>query len=77
MKTLTDKNGKTIAKGTVVHFKDGWVRVTSVNKTRQTVNVGGIFSGRVYEKDVPLYEVYEDDAAWFESWQKSETYQSM
>lgn len=77
MKTLTDKNGKTLHKGTVVHYKEGWVQVMSVNMCRQTVNIGGIFTNRIYEKDVPVHAVYEDHDAWFAAWQKSETYQSM
>lgn len=77
MKTLIDKNGKVIHKGTVVHHKEGWYQVMSVNMKRQTVNVGGVFTNRIYEKDVPLDMIYEDRDNWYENWSKSETYKSM
>lgn len=79
MKTLIDRFGKTIQKGTVVRYKfeDSWMRVTKVNPKQKTVNLGGIFSGVIHYKSVPIDAIYEDDAAWFEHWQKSEAYQSM
>ena len=76
-KTLTDKNGKTIQAGTIVHYGDGWVRVTSVSKGKQTVNLTSVFGSKPFTKSVPLSEVYEDDDRWFKHWQQSETYQCM
>ena len=76
-KTLTDRNGKKVAKSTVVHFKEGWARISMVFTGKQTVNLCGIFNGRTYAKQVPLADIYEDEAAWYASWQKSEAYQSM
>ena len=64
-----------ITKGTVVRYKDGHMRVTA--KFKNTVNLGGIFAGKTSIKGVPLSEVVEDHEAWYESWTKSETYQSM
>jgi hypothetical protein len=76
-KQLTDNNGKSIVKGTIVHYEEGWVRVYSVSVGKQTVNVGGIFSGRITKKQVPLGHIFEDEAAWYANWQQSESYKSM
>jgi hypothetical protein len=81
-----------IVKGSVVRYKhteknatgdplelDGWYRVTAVYKN--TVNVGPVFGGRGrfsgIKKNIPLSKVYEDEAAWYEAWTKSEAYQCM
>lgn len=66
---------KEIVKGDVVHYKDGWMRVTAVFKN--TVNLGGIFSSKTSIKKVPLSEVFEDYDNWHAVWEKSETYASM
>jgi hypothetical protein len=76
-KILKDKNGKEITKGTVVHYKDGWVRVASVYVGKQLVNLCGIFGGRISDKKVPLSEIYEDHETWYAQWTQSETYMSM
>lgn len=72
---ITDKNGVELQVGTVVRYKDGWVRITRLNS--KWCNLGAIFGGKVYEKKVPLSEVYEDATAWYERWSQSETYQCM
>ena len=64
-----------IVKGSVVRYKDGYVRVTA--KFKNTVNLGGIFNGKLYHKGVPLSEVEEAHEEWYEGWTKSETYQCM
>ena len=76
-KTLIDMNGKTIQAGTIVHFGDGWVRVTSVSTNKKTVNLTSVFGSKPYIKAVPLSEIYEDDDRWFKHWQQSEHYQCM
>jgi hypothetical protein len=68
-------NKKPIEVGSVVRYKEGWCKVT--RKTRNTVNLGGIFNGKIYHKGVPLDEVYEDHDAWYANWQESETYKCM
>jgi len=55
--------------------KNGHYRVTRVTKT--TVNLATIFGGRICYKQVPLSQVTEDEASWYEGWTRSETYMSM
>jgi hypothetical protein len=71
----TLKTGKEIRKGSVVHYKDGWMEVTA--KFKNHVNLGHIFYGKTRIKKVPLTEVYEDHEAWYSTWQTSEAYQCM
>jgi hypothetical protein len=66
---------KKIEKGSIVKYKDGHYRVT--RKTRNTVNLGGTFSGKIHHKGVPIGEVVEDEKAWYEAWTQSETYKCM
>jgi len=66
---------KEITKGSVVKYKDGYVRVTA--KFKNTVNLGGIFNGKLYHKGIPLSEVVEAHDEWYEGWTKSESYQCM
>lgn len=68
-------SNRPIVKGSIVKYKDGWVRVTA--KYATCVNLGAVFGGKVYHKRVPLAEVVEDEANWYEAWTKSETYMSM
>jgi hypothetical protein len=72
---LSNMATKPVQKGSVVRYKDGWVRVTA--KYKHTVNLGGIFNGKIYHKNVPIGEVFEDHDAWYANWQQSETYMSM
>jgi hypothetical protein len=64
-----------IVKGSIVRYKDGWVKVTRL--TSKTVNLGAIFGGKIYHKGIPLSEVYEDEAEWYNHWTQSETYKCM
>lgn len=69
------KINKPIVKGSIVKFQEGWYRVSHVGAGR--CNLRGIFNGIMYHKHISLGAVVEDEAAWFEKWSKSETYQSM
>lgn len=64
-----------IVKGSIVKYNGNWYRVTAIFSN--SVNLGGVFGGKVYHKRVPLNEVVEDEAAWYKVWQQSETYQCM
>lgn len=64
-----------VIKGSVVRYKDGWMRVRAAFK--DTVNLGSIFGSKTIHKSVPRSEVYEDEGEWYRHWQESETYQSM
>ena len=65
----------TLAKGTIVLYQNGWYRLTRV--TSKTVNLGAVWGGHVYHKRVPIDQVVEDEAAWYDNWRKSESYQCM
>ncbi len=64
-----------IVKGTVVRYKDGYLRVTA--RFNKTVNLGGIFSNVTCAKGVPIAEVTEAYDEWYAKWQQSETYKCM
>lgn len=66
---------KQIVKGSIVKYNDGHYRVSA--KFKETVNLCGIFNGRIAHKKVPIFKVVEDEAAWHEAWTKSESYQCM
>ena len=72
---ILDVNGAELQVGTVVRHKDGWARITRLNS--KWCNLGAIFGSRIYEKKVPLTEVYADEVAWYERWSQSETYMCM
>ena len=72
---IKDINGAELQVGTVVRYKTGWVRITRLNS--KWCNLGAIWGGRVYEKKVPLTEIYADEAAWYEAWTQSESYRCM
>lgn len=74
---LQDKNGKPLEKGTVVHYKDGWMEITATFTGKKTVNLGSIFHGKTKLKGIPVDEVYSDGDAWREVWHQSESYQCM
>lgn len=77
-KTLTDKNNRTIQKGSIVCLPNGGhARVTAVFPGTKTVNVGSIFGSKVHEKGLSLNSIYEDEARWYEAWSQSERYMSM
>ena len=72
---ITDSKGQAIRVGSIVIYKTGWVRITRLNS--KWCNLGAIWGGRVYEKKVPLSEIVEDEAAWYEAWEKSDAYRCM
>ena len=72
---IKDINGAELQVGTVVRHKTGWVRITRLNS--KWCNLGAIWGGRVYEKKVPLTEIYADEAAWYKAWTQSESYRCM
>jgi hypothetical protein len=74
------KNVKNIVKGLVVAYTDeygatGNYRVTAVRGGK--VNLGAIFGKHIYFKGIPVEQVRDDEAAWYERWTKSETYMCM
>ena len=73
--SILDINGAELQVGTVVRHKTGWVRITRLNS--KWCNLGAIWGGMVYEKKVPLTEIYEDKAAWYEAWTKTDQYRCM
>lgn len=77
MNILTDKNGKRLEKGTVVHYKEGWMEVRAVFAGKKTVNLGSIFQGKTKLKGISVDEVYADHDTWYDMWSKSESYQCM
>jgi hypothetical protein len=64
-----------IKSGMIVRFEGGHYRVTKA--TKNTVNLGAVFGGRVYHKGVDITLVQEDEAAWYSNWSRSESYQCM
>jgi hypothetical protein len=76
-KTLPDKNGQLLRKGSIVKTQNGHARITAVFPGKQTVNLGSIFGKRILARSVPVGQVYEDEDAWYNAWSQSETYMSM
>lgn len=78
MKSLTDRNGKEIHRGTVVNYNDGWVQVSAVFVGKRTVNLSHVWDiSKVYHKGVSIDEVFADGEAQYEQWTHSEQYQCM
>jgi hypothetical protein len=77
-KILTDRNGNPLRKGTIVKVQDGGhARITAVFPGKQTANLGSIFGKRILDRSIPVTQIYEDEASWYDSWSRSETYMSM
>lgn len=72
---IKDGKGQAIQVGSVVNYKNGWVRITRLNS--KWCNLGAVWGSRIYEKKVPLSEVFEDEVAWYKRWQESDTYRCM
>jgi hypothetical protein len=72
---ITDINGAELQVGTVVRHKTGWVRITRLNS--KWCNLGAIFGRHIYEKKVPLSEIFADEAAWYQAWQQTDQYRQM
>jgi len=66
---------KEIVKGTIVHYKDGWMQVSA--KFADSVNLCHIFHSKPVFKKVPLDEVFADHDNWYKNWEQSETYKCM
>lgn len=62
-------------KGTIVKYRDGWMRVKAVFK--DSVNLSSVFGSKTTVKHVPMEEVVPDEAGWNEHWSKSERYMCM
>ena len=73
--SIRDNKGQIIKVGSIVRYKTGWVRITRLNS--KWCNLGAIWGGSVYEKRVPLSEIFEDEAAWYERWTQSDHYRQM
>jgi hypothetical protein len=73
--SIKDNKGQIIKVGSVVRHKTGWVRITRLNS--KWCNLGAIWGGRVYEKKVPLSEIFADEVAWYEAWTKTDQYRCM
>ena len=69
------ENKTEIQKGMIVSYKEGNYRVTSARGGK--VNLGSIFGKKIYEKGIPIEEVFENSVAFYEQWSKSETYMCM
>jgi hypothetical protein len=85
-----DKNQTEIKKGSIIKFQhtaphswkegktrtyEAWGRITRITKT--TVNVGGVWGGRIFAKQVPISEVTECAEEFYDNWRNSETYRCM
>jgi hypothetical protein len=79
-----DNNNKSeIVKGLVVAFKDtkgdrdkeGYYRVTSLKGGK--VNLGSVFGKTIYFKGIPVDDVMNREAEWYEAWTRSDAYQCM
>lgn len=75
MKTIKDRNGKEITKGSIVRYGNGHYRISAIIGI--TVNLKSVFGSRIYYQRIPAVEVVEDEAAWYKLWQESETYKCM
>jgi hypothetical protein len=64
-----------ILTGMIVLFEGGWYRVTKATKNK--VNLGAAWGGRVYHKGIDITLVQEDGNAFYENWRKSDSYQCM
>lgn len=71
----TTTPSKPIAIASIVKFQGGWYRVSRL--TKNTVNLSGVFGGKVYHKGVSITDVVEDEESWRADWTQSESYQSM
>ena len=70
---------KEISVGNIIQYvengRPGNYRVTCVKGGK--VNLGAIFGKYIYHKGVPIDQVIDDEAAWYERWRNSETYRCM
>lgn len=64
-----------INQGSIVSYEGGFYRVTRC--TKNTVNLGSVWGGKVYHKGIAKSEVTEASESFYEYWQKSESYMCM
>ena len=78
MTNLTNKVEQ-ITKGMIVQYAEngrlGNYRVTCVKGGK--VNLGTIFGKHIYHKGIPVDQVKNDEATWYERWRNSDTYRCM
>ena len=73
---MAKSNQKEISVGSTVNYNGGYYRVSK--SSRDTVNLRGVWgSKRVLHKGVPVAEVREAGAEFYESWSRSESYMCM
>ena len=72
-----------IVKGSIVKFKSpefenqrGYYRVSAIRGT-DSVNMTGVWGGKVLHKGYPKRMLVECEAEWYSKWAKSEQYQCM
>ena len=76
IKTINMANQNQLSVGNVVSYNGGHYRISKVSK--ETVNLRGVWgSKRVLHKAVPISEVTESGAEFYESWSRSESYMCM
>lgn len=68
-------NKRPVLKGSIVRYKDGWMKVSALFK--DSVNLTTVWGYKPKYKGIPLSEVYEDGDAQYTAWTKSETYMCM
>jgi hypothetical protein len=69
-------NNQPIVKGSVVLYKNNHYRVSAVYGNN-SVNLAGVWGGKIQHKRVSLNEVVEDHDNWHTEWTKSEHYMCM
>ena len=62
-------------KGSIVQYDQGFYRITRL--TKNTVNLGPVFGGRVIHKSVPRSDVIEAREEFYKYWRQTESYRSM
>ena len=78
MTNLTNTTER-ITKGMIVEYvengRPGNYRVSNVKGGK--VNLKAIFGKHIYHKGIPVDQVKNDEAAWYEAWRNSDTYRCM
>ncbi len=62
-------------KGSIVKYAQGFYRITRL--TKNTVNLGPVFGGRVIHKSIPRSDVIEAREEFHQYWRQTESYRSM
>lgn len=80
MNTNTNSNGNGIGQGSIVKYQGGYYRTgTRFSSKAQGVrfNLGSIFGKHTYHRQVPVDQLTEAHAEWYQLWSESETYRCM